>query len=46
VVHDSSLITPPNLAAPRAPATPANKTITMILRKHAGFIHPSRTARR
>jgi hypothetical protein len=27
--------TAPNLAAPRALATPANTTITMILRKHA-----------
>jgi hypothetical protein len=30
VVHHSSLVAAPNLAAPRAPATPANKTITMI----------------
>jgi hypothetical protein len=44
VVDHSSSITAPNLAAPRALATPANTTVTMILRKHAGFIHPSRTA--
>ena len=45
VVHHSSSIAASNLAAPRAPATPANKTITMILRKHTGFIHPFRMAR-
>jgi hypothetical protein len=45
VVHHSSLIAVPNLAAPRARATPANKAITMIVRKHTGFIHPFRAAR-
>src|SRR3984885_11859034 len=37
-------VTAPNLGAPRASVRSTNKTITMVLRKHTGFIHLPRTA--
>src|SRR5580658_1823584 len=42
--HIGFSLTAPNLAVPRAPARPANETITMVLRKHTVFIHLAHAA--